>query len=341
MNARLRQHEAAEQLYLHRVPTGVLRREDIQLRRVSLDGGKPLRLLPCYFSVDPYMRTRMQPEGYGYIERWRAGSPLSGWGLSRVTASRVPGWEEGDWALGHLPMQSTIEHGGEGLIRIPGTSEMPLAWLHPLGMTGFTAWLGMCRIGRSQATDTVLVGAAAGAVGSLAAQWARRAGARVIVTAGREDKRAWLRGIGFDSVLDHRADDYAERLHAAAPQGITLNFENLGGRAFEIANTHMRPGGRVVLCGLISQYQDATPRRAPANMARLGAQGIGVLPFVAPEHDAEWEDFQRAAHPLLESGEFAWRLDTIEGGLNAIPEALIGLLAGDNLGKRVVRVSGC
>ncbi|MGM8932116.1 zinc-binding dehydrogenase [Salinicola halophyticus] len=326
-----------EQLYLYRVPEGPLQRQHIQSRRVNLEDSPPLCLQPYYFSVDPYMRTRMQPDGYSYIERWHVGSSLSGWGLARVTASRLPGWGPGDWALGHLPMQDAIDHDGAGLIRVSGESDIPLAGLHPLGMTGFTAWLGMCRIGCPQMTDTVLVGAAAGAVGSLAAQWARRAGARVIVTAGREDKRAWLRAIGFESVLDHRAEDYAKQLQSAAPEGVSLNFESLGGRFFEIANTAMRVGGRVVLCGLVSQYQEALPRRAPRNMASLAAKRVSVLPFVAPEHDAEWGDFQRAIRPPLESNEFSWRLDVVDGGLDAIPGALMGLLSGDNLGKRVVR----
>ncbi|KAA0017625.1 NADP-dependent oxidoreductase [Salinicola corii] len=332
---------SVEQLFLRRMPQGPLQPDDIGLRSAAVDCGKSLRLEPHYFSVDPYMRNRMQPEGYDYIARWQAGSMLSGWALARVRESQSSTWRRGDWALGHLPMQTVVEHDGAGLIHYPASPEPPLAGLHPLGMTGFTAWLGMCHIGRPLPSDTVLVGAAAGAVGSLAAQWARRAGAQVIVTAGRREKREWLKAVGFERVLDHRAPDYAERLRETAPDGITLNFESLGGSAFEIANTLMRPGGRVVLCGLISQYQQPEPRRAPANLARLGGKGVGVHPFVAPEYLHEWEAFQRASRSPVAAGELVWRLDIVEGGLAAVPQALIGLLAGGNLGKRIVKMDYC
>ncbi|ANF58889.1 zinc-binding dehydrogenase [Halotalea alkalilenta] len=136
-------------------------------------------------------------------------------------------------------------------------------------MTGFTAWLGMREIGRVERRDRVLVGAAAGAVGSIAAQLARLEGAEVLVTAGRGDKRTWLEEIGFSHPLDHRAPEYAQALSAAVGEGgLTLNFENLGGGAFEAANRCMRRNGRVVLCGLISQYQQPDPRSAAARAAR-------------------------------------------------------------------------
>lgn len=326
-----------QQLRLASRPQGELRSEHFTLIELPAPrhDSATLLLRPRYISVDPYMRTRMQAEGYDYIERWDAGSVLSGWSLAEVEYSRHPDWQRGDWAIGHLPMQTLIAHDGMALRRQP-PGDPPLAFMHPLGMTGFTAWLGMCVLGKPEPADTVLVSAAAGAVGSIAAQLARDAGARVIVTAGRADKRDWLRGLGFTAILDHHGDDFTERLVESAPQGITLNFENIGGETFAAANHAMRPGGRVVVCGLISQYQQADPRRAPPNMALLGERGVAVIPFVAPHYSQRYADFLTATTPRVKRGELHWRLDVVQGGLAALPEALIGLLAGANLGKRVV-----
>ncbi|WP_027351607.1 MDR family NADP-dependent oxidoreductase [Halotalea alkalilenta] len=303
-------------------------------------GAGALLLAPRYLSVDPYMRTRMQPQGYGYVSRWDAGSRLSAWTLAEVLASDDPAWMPGQWAVGHLPVQREIRCDGDGLVALP-LGPAPLAWLHPLGMTGLTAWLGMREIGRVERRDRVLVGAAAGAVGSIAAQLARLEGAEVLVTAGRGDKRAWLEEIGFSHPLDHRAPGYAQALAAAVGEdGLTLNFENLGGGAFEAANRCMRRNGRVVLCGLISQYQQPDPRRAPANLGSLSALGVRVLPFVAPEHYALLPRFRAEMGELLAQGALEWRLTVLEGGLEALPRALLALFAGHNLGKCVVRLSG-
>ncbi|SDL42512.1 hypothetical protein SAMN05661010_01674 [Modicisalibacter muralis] len=326
-----------QQLRLASRPQGELRNEHFALVETPAPrrDSAALLLRPRYISVDPYMRTRMRAEGYDYIERWDAGSVLSGWSLAEVEHSRHPAWQRGDWAIGHLPMQTLVAHDGTAL-RCQPPGDPPLAFMHPLGMTGFTAWLGMCVLGKPGPTDTVLVSAAAGAVGSIAAQLARNAGARVIVTAGRADKRDWLRSLDFATVLDHRREDFAERLAEAAPQGITLNFESVGGGVFAAANDVMRTGGRVVVCGLISQYQQADPRRAPPNMALLGERGVAVIPFVAPHFSQRYADFLAETTPRVTHGELHWRLDVVQGGLAALPEALIGLLAGANLGKRIV-----
>lgn len=295
----------------------------------------PLLLRPRFVSVDPYMRTRMQALGYDYLTHWDAGSILSGYSVAEVVESRTPAWSPGDWAVGHLPMQEWVAHDGDGLRRAP-PGAAPLAWLHPLGMTGFTAWLGMNLLGKPGPGDTVLVCAAAGAVGSLAAQLARDAGARVIVAAGREDKRTWLRDVGFDTVLDHHAPDFGERLLHAAPEGLTLDFESIGGATFASAIEAMRPGGRVVVCGLISQYQQPNPRRAPTNLGLLGERGVAVIPFVAPHFETHFTTFLDEMAPHVAAGRLQWRLDMVQGGLEAVPTALSGLFDGANLGKRVV-----
>ena len=156
----------------------------------------------------------------------------------------------------------------------------------------------------------------------------------MIATAGRADKRHWLRRIGFKTVLDHRAAAFPEHLARAAGSGLTLNYENVGGTVLAAANGCMRRDGRIVLCGLVSQYEQAAARAAPANMGHLQRLGVRILPFIASDHLADWTHFQQSMGRVL--GSLSWRLDVRRGGLEAVPDALVGVLRGDNLGKRVV-----
>jgi len=325
-------------LLLNARPEGALTPKHLRIAELNLSDHAPVLLRPRYISVDPYMRTRMHREGYDYIDHWSAGSALSGWTLAEVLSSHLPGFQPGDWVIGHLPMQELVTSNGDGLTLLPGDID-PKAYLHPLGMTGFTAWVGMHLLGQPTPSDTVLVNAAAGAVGSIAAQLAKQAGAHVIVTAGRKEKRAWLNSLGFKQVLDHRDPDYPQHLSAACPDGITLSFENVGGAAFSAAIGSMKNQGRIVLCGLVSQYQTTQPRRGPENLTLLQRKRIPIYPFVVPHFMQHWETFQRDMTQRLTSQQVYWRLDEIPGGLESIAPALIGLLEGDNLGKRVVAMS--
>ena len=322
-------------LVLNARPVGALTPDHFRIVELTLPDQAAVLLRPRYISVDPYMRTRMLADGYGYIEHWHPDSPLSGWTLAEVLHSHDPRFQSGDWVIGHLPMQALVTSNGQRLARIAKGID-PKAYLHPLGMTGFTAWIGMRLLGRPVPSDTVLVNAAGGAVGSIAAQLAKQAGARVIVTAGRQDKRAWLSSLGFQDVLNHRDPDYPQHLADRCPEGLTLNFENVGGSAFSAAIDAMRSQGRIILCGLVSQYETAHPRRSPANMALLQHKQVPIYPFVVPDFMKHWATFQSEMTPQVTSQTLRWRLDEIQGGLESVAIALIGLLEGDNLGKRVV-----
>ncbi|SHK81669.1 hypothetical protein SAMN05192556_105221 [Halomonas caseinilytica] len=288
------------------------------------------------------MRTRMQPEGYDYLTRWRPGDALSAWGLARVIASRSA-WREGDWVVGHMPVAERCRLGPGASpdlppLTLPADTPSPERWLHARGMTGFTAWLAMRLYGRPQAGETVLVSAGAGAVGSLAIQWAHRAGARVIATAGNAARRDWLIDrLGVAAALDHHDSGIASRLADVAPEGIDLSIENVGGDVFEAAIEALVPGGRVVLCGLVGQYNSPEPRRAPRNLSRLTAAGGHLQPFVVPGHEAaHWEGFQRE---MARWEEVVAPLDVVDG-FTGWPRAFCGLFNDDvrGVGKRVVRL---
>tara|TARA_R110002012_G_scaffold9051_1_gene41567 strand:- start:139 stop:1131 length:993 start_codon:yes stop_codon:yes gene_type:complete len=322
-------------LVLNARPEGALTSEHVRIVELTVPDQAPLLLQPRYISVDPYMRTRMHPAGYDYIDHWHAGSSLSGWTLAKVVNSHHPGFSAGDWVIGHLPMQEHVASDGQVLTRLAQDVD-PKAYLHPLGMTGFTAWVGMHLLGQPNPNDTVLINAAAGAVGSIAAQLAKQAGARIVVTAGHKNKRAWLSSLGFQKVLNHRAPDYHQQLSTACPDGITLNFENVGGDALSAAIDVMRPHGRIILCGLISQYQTPQPKRGPDNLGLLQRKHVPIHPFVVPHFMKHWASFQRDMTQRLSSQQIHWHLDEIPGGLESVAPALIGLLEGDNLGKRIV-----
>ncbi|NIC36677.1 NADP-dependent oxidoreductase [Halomonas desiderata] len=331
---------STRQWFLARRPRGVPRPEDFALREVALPAARAgeVEVAVHALSVDPYMRTRMHEGGYGYLDKWGPGAALSAWGLGRILEGYGE-WREGDWLVGHLPVaeraQVALPETGAPLpLRLPSDTHEPLRWLHELGMTGFTAWLGMRCYGLPRSGETVLVSAAAGAVGSIAVQLAQWEGARVIATAGSAAKRQWLREtLGVAAALDDRdVDNFATALATAAPRGIDLNFENLGGAVFGAAIERLCPGGRVVLCGLVSQYNDPEPRRAPSNLSRLQFIGAQLMPFVVPGHEVRhWRHFQaemRRLTPLAPRDELH--------GFERWPEAFCGLFTGKGIGKRVV-----
>ncbi|WBF18502.1 MDR family NADP-dependent oxidoreductase [Halomonas elongata] len=331
--------------HLARTPRGCPEPEDFVCHSIPLNPPAPGEawLEPHWLSVDPYMRTRMQPAGYDYLTHWRPGDALSAWGLARVIASRGP-WREGDWVVGHMPVAERCRLGpGESPrlppLALPAETPTPERWLHARGMTGFTAWLAMRLYGLPRAGETVLVSAGAGAVGSLAIQWAQRAGARVVATAGDPARRDWLtERLGVAAALDHHDSDIASRLAEAVPEGIDLSIENVGGSVFEAAIDVLVPGGRVVLCGLVGQYNSPEPRRSPRNLSRLTAVGGHLQPFVVPGHESDyWARFQQ---DMAEWDAVAAPLDVVDG-FDDWPRAFCGLF-GDagvrGVGKRVVRL---
>ncbi|ALM53677.1 MDR family NADP-dependent oxidoreductase [Halomonas huangheensis] len=342
---------------LRQTPQGKLVPGDLELtqRTLSAPAKDEVLVEVCWLSVDPYMRTRMQSSGYDYLNRdgmgkWTSGSYLSAWGLGRVleVGSEVGDKvASGDWVVGHLPVarhglvRFSSERGALPPLVFGAQQTAPVDWLHARGMTGFTAWLAMCHYARPRASDTVLVTGGAGAVGSLAVQWALTSGARVLASAGSSAGREWLSSLGVTGVLDHGSPEvFAEQLRQLAPGGLDLHMEQLGGATFASAIDAVRSHGRVVLCGLVSQYNEAEPRRAPPNLQRLVSVGARLQPFVVPGHEAEhWGRFQQqAASPPASA--FAAPLEVIDG-LESWAEALCGLLVSGNRrgpGKRVIQL---
>jgi NADPH-dependent curcumin reductase CurA len=239
-------------------PRGVPVPRDFRMVEAAIpepqDGQVLLRTL--YLSLDPYMRNLMDEGGTDYAPAVSLGEPMVGGTVSRVAVSRHPGFHAGDWVLGNAGWQDFALSDGAGLTPL-GEPGRPSLALGGLGMTGFTAYVGLLDIGQPQPGETVVVSAATGAVGAVAGQIARLKGARVVGIAGGADKcRHAVEALGFDACLDHRQPQLAERLAAACPDGVDVYFESVGGAVFDAVLPLLNLNARVPVCGVIAHYND-------------------------------------------------------------------------------------
>jgi NADPH-dependent curcumin reductase len=291
-----------------------------------------------YLSIDPYMRGRLSDRP-SYAPSVEIGETMIGETIGEVIASGSPDFAIGDIVSGAYGWQSHCLSKAMRLTKLTGALAPLPAYLGVLGMPGVTAYTGMKDIGEPKAGETVLISAASGAVGSVAGQIAKRAGCRVVGIAGGADKCLYVQEqLGFDACVDHHSEDLNAAIADACPDGVDVYFENVGGRvqqaAFRVLNVH----ARVIVCGMVAQYNDehlpSGPNLGICVAKRLRIQGM--LVFDKPERFAEWRDL---ATPWVLDGSLAYR-ETILDGLERAPEALEWVLSGGNFGKMVVKVAG-
>ncbi len=290
-----------------------------------------------YLSIDPYLRRQMLGV-QGYPTLLREGGLMTGRGVAEVIASQHPAWQPGDLALAELGWQEYAAFNAATLKRLDASVHPASLHLGLLGASGETAWYGLTQLGQPRPGQTVLVSAAGGAVGSVVGQLARLLGCRVLGIAGGAEKCATVvRDFGFHACLDHRAPNLAARLQAAVPEGVDVYFENVGGAVLDAVLPVLNANARIPLCGLVAQYNATTPY-AYANFMKLLDQCVTITGFrigqVAPALRAQ------ARAELLGW----WRqgklhaAETVTDGLHSAPAALVGILDGGNIGKRVVRL---
>jgi len=289
-----------------------------------------------WLSLDPYMRGRMS-DAKSYVPPAALGEVMVGQTVGEVIESRDARFAAGDKVLSSLGWQRYgIAKGGE-LTKLDATRFPASYYLGILGMPGMTAWFGLTEIGRPKPGETVVVSAASGAVGSVAGQLARSAGARVVGIAGGPAKcRYVVEELGFDACVDHRAGRLYEDLAAACPGGTDVDFENVGGVVLDTVLRLMNRHSRIVVCGLIAEYSAGEPyaytRMRSVLVNRIGMQGMIVY---------DWKDRYGEAlarlQQLLGAGRLKYRESVVEGLENA-PKALIGLLRGENFGKQLVKI---
>ncbi|MET8358142.1 NADP-dependent oxidoreductase [Micromonospora sp. NPDC005171] len=289
-----------------------------------------------YMSVDPYMRGRMN-DVKSYVAPFALDAPLDGAAIGEVVAS-----EAADIAVG-----TTVLHGlgWREYALLDATAARPVdpsiapvsAYLSVLGMTGLTAYAGLLEVAAMKPGETVFVSAAAGAVGSLVGQIAKLKGAgRVVGSAGSPAKVERLRALGFDAAFDYH-DGVRESLRAAAPDGVDVYFDNVGGDHLEAAISAMNLHGRAAICGMISQYNSTEPSAAPRNLALVIGKRLTLRGFLVNDHNDVRAAFVRDVAGWLRDGTLSYD-ETIVDGIENAPDAFIGLLRGDNLGKMLVKV---
>ena len=293
-----------------------------------------------WISLDPANRGWIR-DAPSYLPPVGIGEVMRGLGLGRVVASKHSRYREGQLVTGLLGWQEWTVTGDAALLQpVNQIAGVPAsAYLGALGMTGRTAWVGMTDIGRPQPGETVVVSAAAGAVGSVAGQIAKHRGARVVGIAGGRDKCALLiERLGFDAAVDRRAGDWREELAAATPEGIDVDFENVGGEIMEAVFARLNLRARVALCGLISGYNDVELPPGPRNFRTLLTQRVRLQGFIVLDHLDRRDDAVAELSGWLAAGELDM-LETVIEGFEQLPTAINMLFDGANVGKLVVRIA--
>ncbi|KCB24291.1 NADP-dependent oxidoreductase [Bordetella hinzii] len=312
----------------------------LETEAVPQVGPGQVLLRTVYLSLDPYMRGRMS-DAPSYAKPVALGEVMVGGTVCRVAASQHPDYAVGEWVLAQSGWQDYALSDGRGLLRVD--ARHPSYSLGVLGMPGYTGYMGLLDIGQPKPGETVVVAAASGAVGSVVGQVARIKGCRVVGIAGGVDKcRYAVEELGFDACVDHRAADLAGRLAEVTPDGIDVYFENVGGKVFDAVLPRLNPRARVPVCGLISAYNatepPAGPDRLPALMGVVLRKRIRMQGFIImQDYPDGFGEFRQTMGAWLEQGYIKYREDVVEG-LEAAGRGLIGLLRGENAGKRIVRV---
>jgi NADPH-dependent curcumin reductase len=304
-------------------------------------GPGQMLLRAIYLSLDPYMRGRMNA-GPSYAKPVEVGEVMEGSAVCEVVKSNLPQYKPGDIVVARTGWQEYAVSDGDGAQKLDPTLR-PLSYaLGVLGMPGLTAYTGLLNIGKPQPGETLVVAAASGAVGSVAGQIAKIKGCRAVGVAGGERKCRYVEEeLGFDACLDHRQPDWAERLKAACPKGIDVYFENVGGEVFEAVLPLLNDFARVPVCGLIAHYNatelPAGPNRVPELMLAILVKRLTFRGFIVGDFAAQYPDFLRDVSGWLREGRVKYREDITDGLENA-PRELIGLLRGENFGKKIIRV---
>jgi hypothetical protein len=329
-------------ILLARRPTGAPVRDDFRLDEAPLPdlaAGEVL-VRHRFLSLDPYQRGRMD-DAKSYAKPVPLGGVMECQAVGEVAASRDTSLKEGDWVLGGFGWQTFSARPAAALIRLDPTEAPPSTALGVLGMPGLTAWVGLEDIGQPQPGETLVVSAASGAVGQVVGQLAKIRGARAVGIAGGAAKCAFVKGeLGFDAAIDHRGDLNAG-LDAACPDGVDVYYENVGGAVQAAVFPRLNDFGRMVMCGMVAQYNTtsgaaATGAPAGPNLGPVVRKRLRIQGFIVS--DTGWGRYAAFRAEMLghiAAGRLRWKEDVVRGLANA-PQAFIGLLEGRNFGKLVV-----
>ncbi|MFN3944173.1 MAG: NADP-dependent oxidoreductase [Allosphingosinicella sp.] len=318
-------------------PEGLPDMSNFELRDI---GAEPLedgwiRVENKWLSVDPYMRGRMN-DVKSYVPPFALGEPMQGGAVGKVVESRSPHFEVGETVFHMLGWRESAAGPASAFNKLPQMPVEDHQWLGNLGLTGATAYFGLLRVAEAKEGDIVFVSAAAGAVGSAVVQIAKAKGMTVIGSAGGADKCAWVRELGADAAIDYKDGPVVKSLLAAAPKGIDVYFDNVGGDHLDAAFAAARQNARFAICGMIENY-NAGPPPAFRYIMRVIAARIMMKGFIYTDYMAEMGDFYRDMGGWVASGAVTGR-ETIHEGIETAPDAFLGLFKGENMGKMLVRL---
>ncbi len=299
-------------------------------------------LRTVYLSLDPYMRGRMNA-GPSYAPPVEVGHVMHGRTVSEVVESKAADLRHGDLVVGYTGWQEYSVAGAKDLRKIDRNLAPISTALGVLGMPGLTAYSGLLNVGQPKAGETVVVSAAAGAVGSAVGQIAKIKGCRAVGIAGGKQKCGFVvNELGFDACVDYRKGTFAEELKAVCPKGIDIYFENVGGQVFETVLPLMNLFGRVPVCGLISQYNatglPSGPNRVPSLLWAILVKRLTLGGFIVFDFGGQQAEFEKEMAEWLRNGRVKYREDVVDGLHNAVA-AFMGLFRGQNVGKLLVRVA--
>jgi NADPH-dependent curcumin reductase CurA len=326
------------QFKLARRPVGMVQRGDFEYAEAPVaqpgDGEVLVKIL--YVSLDPAMRGWMN-EGKSYIPPVAIGEVMRAGAVGRVLASNDPGIAVGDHVVGVLGVQEYAIAKAKGLTKVdPRLAPLPV-YLGTLGMPGMTAYFGLLEVGKPKAGDTVVVSGAAGAVGQVVGQIAKIKGCHVVGIAGGPDKCEYLRSIGFDAAIDYKHEDLKAALRQHCPKGIDVYFDNVGGEILDTVLTQLAMHARIVICGAISQYNEAK-MKGPSNYMSLLVYRASMTGMVVFDYASRYAEAAREMAGWMASGKLKTREDVVEG-LETFPETLLKLFKGENTGKLVLKVA--
>jgi NADPH-dependent curcumin reductase len=287
-----------------------------------------------FLSLDPYMRGRMN-DAKSYAPKVELGHLMIGSAVGEVVESKHQAFAVGDWVIGQFGWQSFAISNGTGVRVIDAKKIPPTAYLGVAGMPGVTAHVGLYRFGEPKSGDTVVISAAAGAVGSVVGQLARLRGARAVGIAGGADKcEHVVRELEFDACVDYKSSDFPARFAEATAQGVDVLFENVGGAILDACLGRLNPFARIALCGLVSQYN----LKEPYGIKEFGSllvNRVRLSGFIVSDHMDAWPLALEELANLVADKKLQYR-ETIASGLREAPAAFIGMLSGKNLGKQLV-----
>jgi NADPH-dependent curcumin reductase CurA len=331
------------QIVLAARPEGEPRPEHFRIVESDLPkpGDGQVLIKTLWLSLDPYMRGRMSA-AESYAKPVEVGDVMVGHTIGEVVESRDARLKPGDAVAGYWGWQERALADGKHLTKLDGKQAPLSTAIGVLGMPGMTAYTGLLTIGQPKPGETVVVAAASGPVGSLVGQIAKIKGCRAVGIAGGADKVRYLVDeLGFDAAIDRRAPDLKEQLKQACPKGIDVYFENVGGEVFDAVFPLLNDFARIPVCGIIAHYNDTElppgPDKTPRLLRAILSKRLTFRGFIVSDFANQADAFRRDVGQWLKEGKIKYREDVVEG-LEAAPEAFIGMLKGKNFGKLIVRV---